>query len=48
MLGDVGKRFGFDLNTPISKMTKDQLDVILYGSDENIHYKHESRYTDSK
>ena len=48
MLGDVGKRFGFDLNTPISKMTKDQLDVILYGSDENIHYKYESRYTDSK
>jgi excinuclease ABC subunit A len=48
MLGDVGKRFGFDLNTPISKMTKEQLDVILYGSDENIHYRYESRYTDSR
>ena len=48
MLRDVGKRFGFDLYTPISKMTDQQLKVILYGTDENIHYKYESRYSDTR
>ena len=47
MLRDVGKRFGFDLYQPISKMTSKQLNVILYGTDENIHYKYESRTSDS-
>lgn len=48
MLRDVGKRFGFDLSTPISNMTERQLKVILYGTDENIHYRYESRYSDSR
>ncbi|HYY49544.1 MAG TPA: excinuclease ABC subunit UvrA [Nitrososphaeraceae archaeon] len=48
MLRDVGKRFGFDLYTPISKMTDQQLRIILYGTDENIHYKYESRYSESR
>jgi excinuclease ABC subunit A len=48
MLRDVGKRFGFDLGTPISNMTERQLKVILYGTEENIHYKYESRYSDSR
>jgi excinuclease ABC subunit A len=48
MLRDVGKRFGFDLYTPISKMTDQQLRIILYGTNENIHYKYESRYSDSR
>ncbi|MBV9176712.1 MAG: excinuclease ABC subunit UvrA [Nitrososphaeraceae archaeon] len=48
MLRDVGKRFGFDLYTPITKMTDQQLKVILYGTDENIHYKYESRYSDTR
>jgi excinuclease ABC subunit A len=48
MLRDVGKRFGFDLYTPISKMTDQQLRIIFYGTDENIHYKYESRYSDSR
>ncbi|MDW3680071.1 MAG: excinuclease ABC subunit UvrA, partial [Nitrososphaeraceae archaeon] len=47
MLRDVGKKFGFDLYQPISTMTKKQLGVILYGTDENIHYKYESRTSDS-
>ncbi|MDP9305814.1 MAG: excinuclease ABC subunit UvrA, partial [Thermoproteota archaeon] len=47
MLRDVGKKFGFDLYQPISAMTKKQLGVILYGTDENIHYKYESRTSDS-
>ena len=48
MLRDVGKRFGFDLRTPISNMTDKQLKIILYGTDENIQYKYESRYSDSR
>ena len=47
MLRDVGKRFGFNLYTPISKMTEEQIKVILYGTDENIHYKHEGKYSSS-
>src|SRR4026208_1365033 len=47
MLRDVGKNFGFDLYQPISTMTKKQLNVILYGTDQNIHYKYESRTSDS-
>jgi excinuclease ABC subunit A len=48
MLRDVGRKFGFDLATPIAKMKPDQLKVILYGTDESIHYKYESRYSDSR
>jgi excinuclease ABC subunit A len=48
MLRDVGKRFGFDLYTQISRMTDQQLKVILYGTDENIHYKYESKYSDTR
>jgi excinuclease ABC subunit A len=48
MLRDVGRRFGFDLATPIAKMRQDQLRVILYGTDESIHYKYESRYSESR
>jgi len=48
MLRDVGRKFGFDLATPISKMKPEQLRVILYGTDESIHYKYESRYSESR
>lgn len=48
MLKDVGRKFGFDLAMPIAKMTDRQLAVILYGTDEHIHYKYESRYSDSR
>lgn len=48
MLRDVGKKFGFDLATPISKMSEEQLNVILYGTEQSIHYKYESRYSDSR
>lgn len=47
MLRDVGKKFGFNLYQPISAMTKKQLGVILYGTDENIQYKYESKRSDS-
>lgn len=48
MLRDVGKKFGFDLATPISRMEQEQVKVILYGTNESIHYKYESRYSDSR
>ncbi|NOJ28962.1 MAG: excinuclease ABC subunit UvrA [Nitrososphaeraceae archaeon] len=48
MLKDVGKIYGFNLNTPISDFTPEQINVILYGTNENIHYKYESKYTDSR
>lgn len=48
MLRDVGRKFGFDLATPISRMKQDQLGVILYGTDQRIHYKYESRYSESR
>jgi excinuclease ABC subunit A len=48
MLRDVGKKFGFDLSTPISKMSQEQLEVILYGTDQSIHYKYQSKYSESK
>ncbi|WP_148687182.1 excinuclease ABC subunit UvrA [Candidatus Nitrosocosmicus hydrocola] len=47
MLKDVGKRFGFNLNTPINKLTKNQLDVILYGTDLRIRYNYTSKSSDS-
>ncbi len=33
-LAAVGKKYGFDIFTPIGKFTKKQLDVLLYGSKE--------------
>jgi excinuclease ABC subunit A len=40
-LRSVGEQYGFDLNTPIRKLTKEQLNVILYGSKKPIKFKHE-------
>ena len=48
MLKDVGKRFGFNLNTPISHLTEGQIRIILYGTQENIHYRYQSKYSDTK
>jgi excinuclease ABC subunit A len=47
-LRDVGKKFGFDLMTPINKMSPRQLQVILYGTDETVRFSYESKTTDSK
>ncbi len=48
MLKDVGKKFAFNLNTPIEKMDSKQINVILYGTNQNIYYKYESKYSQSK
>ena len=47
-LRDVGKKFGFNLLTPINKMTSRQLQIILYGTDEVVQFSYESQTTDSK
>lgn len=47
-LRDVGKKFGFDLLTPINKMNPKQLQIILYGTDETVKFSYESQTTDSK
>ncbi|MEM2963449.1 MAG: excinuclease ABC subunit UvrA [Candidatus Anstonellales archaeon] len=43
MLETVGKKYGFDLFTPLGQMSKQQIDIILWGSDEIFHYKLRSR-----
>ncbi|HEY6534275.1 MAG TPA: excinuclease ABC subunit UvrA [Candidatus Nitrosocosmicus sp.] len=47
MLKDVGKIYGFNLNTPIEKMNKEQLSVILYGTDQKINYNYISKSRES-
>ncbi|MEM4755992.1 MAG: excinuclease ABC subunit UvrA, partial [Candidatus Woesearchaeota archaeon] len=37
-LAAVAKHFGFSVLTPIKDLTKEQLNVLLYGSDERIHF----------
>ncbi len=32
ILGTVGEEYGFDLNTPLKDFTKNQLDILLYGT----------------
>lgn len=43
----VGKKFGFNLITPINKMKSSQLDVILNGTDKMINFSYESQTSDS-
>ncbi|MHB8546197.1 MAG: excinuclease ABC subunit UvrA [Nitrosotalea sp.] len=47
-LRDVGKKYGFDLMTPINKMSTKQIQVILYGSEEAVKFSYESQSTDSR
>ena len=47
MLKDVGKKFGFNLNTPMEKMSEEQINVILYGTDIKINYNYASKSSDS-
>jgi excinuclease ABC subunit A len=47
MLRDVGKKFGFNLYQTIKSMTEKQLNVILYGTQENIQYHYKSKNSDS-
>ena len=44
----VGKKFGFDLMTPINRMKPEYLRIILHGTEQMIHYQYESQTTDSR
>ena len=37
----VGKEYGFDIHTPVNKLNKGQLNVILYGSDKPIMFTYQ-------
>jgi excinuclease ABC subunit A len=39
----VGKKFGFDLMTPIEKIKHNHLQIILYGTDDLIDFKYSSK-----
>ena len=39
-LESVGQQFNFDLDTPLKKFSKKQIDVILYGTDQAIKFQH--------
>ena len=43
----VGKKFGFDLMTPISKIKPKHLKIILHGSDDMIDFDYRSKSGDS-
>ncbi|MGI0057638.1 MAG: excinuclease ABC subunit UvrA, partial [Nitrosarchaeum sp.] len=43
----VGKKFGFDLMTPIDKISLKHLRIILYGSNDLIDFKYSSKSGDS-
>ncbi|MCU0641516.1 MAG: excinuclease ABC subunit UvrA [Candidatus Margulisbacteria bacterium] len=43
-VASVGRTYKFDLDTPISKLTKEQLNVILYGSKKPIKFTVEMRH----
>lgn len=48
LLYSVGQAFGFEIQMPWNKLTPDQQQVILYGSEEKIYIESDSRYGDGK
>lgn len=46
-LRSVGKKFGFDLMTPIEKIKPQHLRIILYGTEELIDFRYQSQSGDS-
>lgn len=45
---EVALNYGIDIESPISKVPKEKLDLLLYGTDEKIKFKYESKNTGSK
>jgi len=44
VLESVAEAHGIDLETPFRRLVKKQRDVLLYGSDEQIHVRYKNRY----
>lgn len=43
----VGHKFNFDLMTPVSKLNKKQMDIILHGSDQSMRFRYTTKGGDS-
>ncbi len=41
-LESIGKKYGFNLDTPLAELSEEAMNTILYGSDEVFKVKHES------
>ncbi len=41
-LESIGKKYGFDLDTPLAELSEEAMNTILYGSDEVFKVNHES------
>ncbi|VXD18873.1 excinuclease ABC subunit UvrA [Planktothrix paucivesiculata] len=48
ILHSVGQAFGFEITTPWNQLTKEQQNIILYGSEEPILIETDSRYRENK
>lgn len=48
MLQALGKRFKFDLDTPINELSKSVIDLILYGTQETVEVLYKSERTGSE
>ena len=46
-LEKLADKYGFNLNTPIEKMSRKHLDIILYGSDDKIDWRFDSSSSDT-
>ncbi len=46
-LSAVAKHFGFDIFTPIGELSKQQYDVLMFGSDEQIRFDYEMKNGDA-
>ncbi len=48
LLYSIGQAYGFELQTSWKHLTKQQQDILLYGSDEPIWFANDSRYSQGK
>jgi excinuclease ABC subunit A len=46
-MATVAKEWGFDLMTPVSELSEDQLNVILYGSQKKLKFTYNSKTSDA-
>ncbi len=49
LLKEVGKKYNFDINTPIGKLNQKQMDIIMYGTgDEKFKAQYEGQHSNYK
>ena len=47
-LSALGKRYGFDFNTPVREMSKEAVNAILYGTQEELEFTYEHKKSSGK